>query len=193
MARELSRRRIPTLVAAGALAPRSRPVAWALVSCAGAGELITTRGDARDVVRSALPALGSLHHGLGFIYLPDCDRAGHAQGWMSAAYLQGVAMVDAAVGLLTGFLPDSLVIVLADHGGGGVTAQDHDAPHPVNDAIPLIIAGAGVRRHHTITEPVSLLDVPPTVLDWFDVPVPDVYEGRPLDEAFEPARNEAVA
>jgi predicted AlkP superfamily phosphohydrolase/phosphomutase len=193
LARELSRRRIPTVVAAGAPAPRSRPVAWALVSCAGAQRLIMARGDARDVVRTATPALAALHHGLGFVYLPDCDRAGHAHGWMSAAYHQAVATVDAAVGLLVRFLDDSLIIVVSDHGGGGVVPTDHDLPHPVNDAIPLILAGAGVRRHRLIASPVSLLDVPATVLRWFGVPIPEVYEGRPLDEAFELAVHEAVA
>ena len=75
-------------------------------------------------------------------------------------------------------------IVTADHGGGGVTANEHDEPHPVNDHIPLILAGPGVTRRHQLTRTISLLDVPATVLWWFGVPVPTCYEGRPLSEAF---------
>jgi hypothetical protein len=193
LARELARHRIPTVVAAGILAARSRPVARALVAGAGADRLFTSRGSAVEIVRDAVPALTSLRHGLAFLYLPDCDRAGHAEGWMSAAYVRAVAAVDAAVRLLAGFLDDSLLIVLSDHGGGGVHPTDHDAPHPVNDAIPVILAGASVRRHHTLTAPVSLLDIPATVLEWFGVPVPQCYEGRPLTDAFVTAGAEAVA
>jgi phosphopentomutase len=132
-------------------------------------------------------------HGFTFLYLPDCDKAGHASGWMSAPYVQAVAEVDAAVGMLTHALDDQLLIVLSDHGGGGVMARDHDLPHPVNDRIPLLLAGAGVRRNHTITREVSILDVPATVLRWFGVPVPDCYEGQPLAEAFEQTVKEAAA
>jgi hypothetical protein len=193
LARELARHRIPTVVAAGIPAARSRPVARALVAGAGAAQLLACRGTAVEIVREALPTLAALRRGLGFLYLPDCDRAGHADGWMSASYVRAVAVVDAAVRLLSGFLDDSLVIVLSDHGGGGVHPTDHDAPHPVNDAIPLILAGDGVRRRCTLMQPVSLLDVPATVLDRFDVPVPTCYEGRPLTEAFVPAGAAAVA
>jgi predicted AlkP superfamily pyrophosphatase or phosphodiesterase len=189
LAKELGRMRIPTRVASGALAARSRPITWALTTCAGIDNLVCAGPDAEDVVRAALPNLVA-GHGLTFVYLPDCDRAGHAHGWMSAPYLDAARHVDAAVGLLTAMsalLDDSLLLVLADHGGGGVEPTDHDAPHPLNDRIPLVLAGAGVRRHHLIRGPVSILDVPATVLDWFGLPIPDCYEGRPLLEAFEAA------
>ncbi|MFI5280547.1 MAG: alkaline phosphatase family protein [Gemmatimonadales bacterium] len=186
LGRELARERIPTLVAAGSPAARSRPITWALGACAGVSRLVSSSGSAGDVVRAALPELVR-HDGFAFVYLPDCDRAGHASGWMSPPYLRAAAEVDAAVELLaeqTGILGDGLLVVLADHGGGGVAPTDHDAPHPLNDAIPLMLAGPDVRRCHVITEPVSLLDVPATVLDWFDVPVPACYEGVPLRDAF---------
>jgi hypothetical protein len=186
LGRELARNRVPTLVVAGSPAARSRPITWALGACAGVNRLVSSSGAAGDIVRAGLTEL-SLHDGFAFVYLPDCDRAGHAHGWMSAPYLAAAAEVDRAVAYLaeeTGILEDGLLIVVADHGGGGVTPTDHDAPHPLNDAIPLTLAGAGVRRHHVITRPVSLLDVPATVLDWFDVPVPDCYEGTPLHDAF---------
>jgi arylsulfatase A-like enzyme len=76
------------------------------------------------------------------------------------------------------------MIVLADHGGGGVTEHDHAEAHSVNDRIPLILAGPDVTRHHQLTRSVSLLDVPPTVLWWSGVDVPASYEGRVLSQAF---------
>ena len=183
VARELGRQRVKTIVAAGAPAPRNKPVTWALTTCAGIDKLALSDGGARDVVFSALPHLDE--DGFVFVYLPDCDRAGHAHGWMSGAYLQAAALVDAAIGVLTSRLEDTLLMVMADHGGGGVHPTDHDLPHPTNDHIPVIIAGPTVRRHWTMTAPVSLLDVPPTILHWFGAPVPECYEGRVLHEAFE--------
>src|SRR5207245_197335 len=78
-------------------------------------------------------------------------------------------------------------VVTGDHGGGGVRANEHDEPHPVNDHIPLVVAGPGVTRRHQLTRAISLLDIPATVLWWFGVAVPDGYEGRPLLDAFVPA------
>jgi arylsulfatase A-like enzyme len=128
------------------------------------------------------------------VYLPDCDRAGHAFGWMSAPYLSAASEVDTAIGLLADSATDSLLIVLADHGGGGVHPTEHDEPHPLNDAIPMVLAGPHVRRHRVITEPTSLLDVPPTVLWALNVTIPASYEGTVIHQAFAPARDvEAVA
>lgn len=185
LARELSRSRIPTLVAGGAPAARSRPVTWALTTFAGVDRLVLSSGDARDVVAAAEPSLDQ--GGFAFLYLPDCDRAGHARGWMSAQYMHAASLVDTAIGALTHRLDNTLMIVLADHGGGGVGPNDHDAPHPLNEHIPLIIAGLGARRRHVITRDVSLLDVPATILHWFGVEVPAVYEGTPLHDALEAA------
>jgi len=71
--------------------------------------------------------------------------------------------VDAGVGALVSGSDDTVFIVTADHGGGGVTGTEHDEPHPANDHIPLIVAGPGVTRRHQLTRPISILDVPATI------------------------------
>ncbi len=78
----------------------------------------------------------------------------------------------------------SLLIVMSDHGGGGESTHDHAEPHPVNDHIPLILAGPDVTRRHQLTRQVSLLDIPPTLLWWFGLEIPVCYEGRVLTQAF---------
>ena len=103
---------------------------------------------------------------------------------MSEPYLQAAADVDAGIGRLTAETDDTVFIVTADHGGGGVSATEHHKPHPANDRVPLVVAGPGVSRHRQVTRPVSLLDVPATILWWFGIAVPECYEGRPLTEAF---------
>ena len=118
------------------------------------------------------------------MYLNDCDQAGHAHGWMSTQYRAAAVEVDAAIGVLAELSEHSLLIVMADHGGGGVNTHDHAEPHPANDHIPLILAGPDVTRRHQLTRPVSLLDIPPTLLWWFGLDIPGCYEGRVLSQAF---------
>lgn len=97
------------------------------------------------------------------------------------------------LGALGAWTDDSVFIVTADHGGGGVRSNQHEEPHAVNDHIPLVLAGPGVTRRHQLTRTISILDVPATVLWWFGVPIPEGYEGRPLVEAFVPAPRMAPA
>jgi predicted AlkP superfamily pyrophosphatase or phosphodiesterase len=182
--RELARHGLVTSVITGALARSAGPVAAALAAFAGIGRLVTRGRTARDTALAGRETFERLPPGLLFMYLPDCDRAGHASGWMSPAYLQAAAEVDAAIGLFTGGLDDATLIVVSDHGGGGVEPRDHDAPHPLNDAIPLVFAGRAVRRHRLLADPISLLDVPATILWRLGVPVPEGYEGRPIRDAF---------
>lgn len=182
--RELAARRLPTVVVAGDIAAVEVPVARMLTSVAGVSRFVTTAGPARRVAAAALGRLRFVPDGLVIVYVNDCDRAGHAAGWMSGPYLEAVREVDAAVAQLRACAADSLLLVLADHGGGGVEPRDHDEPHPLNDRIPLILAGPRIRRRHVLRRPVSLLDVPPTLLWFLGLEVPPKYEGRVLFDAF---------
>jgi predicted AlkP superfamily pyrophosphatase or phosphodiesterase len=192
VARVLGRAGISADVVTADLGPAALPIAWALASTAGARRLVAKGSRARETAAATHRLLDQRGERLLFVYFPDCDRAGHAHGWMSDAYLEAAAEVDAGIGVLSTRIDDAVFIVTADHGGGGVTANEHHEPHPVNDHIPLIVAGPGVTRRHQLTRTISLLDVPATVLWWFGVPVPSCYEGRPLAEAFVPAPRPAA-
>ena len=187
VARELGRAGIPSDIVTGELGPAALPIAWSLASTAGVRRLVAKGARARDTAGAVHRLLSQPGEGLLFVYLPDCDRAGHAYGWMSDPYLAAAAEVDAAVGSLARWTDEAVFIVTADHGGGGVRSNEHDEPHPVNDHIPLVVAGPGVTRRHRLTRAISLLDIPATVLWWFGVSVPEGYEGRPLLDAFVPA------
>ena len=184
LARELGRGKIPSEVVASELLPAERAVLWALTKAAGVGRYRSAGFRARDVARAAHTAALAPRSGVTFVYLNDCDEAGHAHGWMSAQYRAAAVEVDAAIGVLAAIAEHSLLIVLSDHGGGGVTTHDHAEPHPINDHIPLVLAGPDVTRHHQLARPVSLLDVPPTLLWSFGLAIPAVYEGRVLSEVF---------
>ena len=184
VARELARIGIPTDVVTSELSAGAHAIASALCSAAGVRAVRATGCRARETAEAAHRLLCDPEERLAFVYLPDCDRAGHAYGWMSAEYLEAAVEVDAAIGLLSRWTDDAVLIVTADHGGGGHHPRSHDEPHPVNDRIPLIVAGPGVTRRHLLTRPVSLLDVPPTVLWLFGAEVPPGYQGRVLNAAF---------
>lgn len=79
-----------------------------------------------------------------------------------------------------GILENTVVIITADH---GEAFGEHDRfghhPYPYDELIkvPLAIAGPGVEST-TVEEQVSLLDIPPTVLDLAGVEAPDAMEGQ---------------
>jgi membrane-anchored protein YejM (alkaline phosphatase superfamily) len=183
LARRLDRAGLESVIVGGELPLAAGAITRALTAAAGISELVLRGQSAREIAAAARARRDRLARGLLMVYLPDCDRAGHADGWMSPAYFTAASEVDRAIADLASSVRDELLIVVSDHGGGGVTAREHDQPHPVNSAIPLVLAGPSVKRG-VITKPVSLLDVPATVLWAFGLDVPSSYEGQPLREAF---------
>jgi predicted AlkP superfamily pyrophosphatase or phosphodiesterase len=152
-----------------------------LLGLASVGSLVTAPLKPRELVRLGERDRLRLEVSLTIVYLNECDRAGHREGWMSRPYLDAAREVDHAVAELIGAVlaqDDALLLVTADHGGGGVVATDHDLPHPVNAAIPMIAAGAHVLPGRGPAG-TSLLDLPPTILRALRVPIPRSYSGRP--------------
>ncbi len=137
-----------------------------------------------DILRGALPGLRARRHGFTLLHWPDADRAGHRHGWMSADYAAAARRMDQSLGELVAQLdplrdPTTLLIALADHGGGGVDPRHHDSAHPLDRTIPIVFAGASVAPG-PLAWPVSLLDVPATVLWALGVQRPESYAGRPV-------------
>lgn len=144
--------------------------------------------NAAEVLRAADASLTTQRRGLILLHWPDADRAGHASGWSSNAYVEAARRLDDTLGSLvrtTKVLrdPATLLIVCADHGGGGVHARGHDSLHPLDQRIPLLLLGAGVRRA-SLGLNCSLLDVPATACWALGFDPPTTYTGRPLCRAF---------
>jgi len=121
------------------------------------------------------------------MHWPDADRAGHAAGWMSDPYARAAQTMDAALGQVMDVLdlddPETLLIAMADHGGGGAVPDHHDSAHPLDRTIPILMAGGQVRPGE-IPQGASLLDVPATILWAMGIPRPSSYAGSPLISAF---------
>jgi predicted AlkP superfamily pyrophosphatase or phosphodiesterase len=119
-----------------------------------------------------------------FVYFASIDVAGHLSGWMSDGYLKQAQTVDALVGQVLDATPDdTTVIIQSDHGGHDTT---HGEDIPEDMTIPWMIAGPGVRPHHALQQPVSLLDTAPTIAHRLGVTAPRAWEGRVVEEAFDP-------
>lgn len=151
---------------------------------------------APEIARAAARTIDEQDTGLLLFHLPDADRAGHDHGWMSPEYGAAARRLDAALGLIVEMAainrdPGTLLIALADHGGGGVDRRNHMSNHPVDTTIPIIVAGAGVCAGdlHAGT---TLLDVPKTVAWALGVRAPASWTGRALTEAFA-VREPAIA
>ena len=142
---------------------------------------------ALDIARAACRELAQPWRGLMVMHWPDADRAGHAAGWMSDPYAEAARTMDVALGQVMDVLdlddPETMLVVMADHGGGGAVPDHHDSAHPLDRTIPLLLAGGQVRPGE-IPQGASLLDVPATILWAMGIPVPASYAGTPLSAVF---------
>lgn len=133
---------------------------------------------------------------LFLVHFADPDVTGHAKGWMSKPYLQAVEAVDRAIGALIqgfkelGLFERTVFIVTADHGGHEKT---HGTTMPEDMTVPWIAAGPGIKANHEISQPVSIMDTPATVLqalgiteyfvEWNSRSVEEIFEKRPVPAA----------
>lgn len=140
-----------------------------------------------EILATATPALREQRRGLILMHWPDADRAGHDSGWMSDPYADAALRMDAALGALVNTVgledPHTLLVALADHGGGGAVPDHHNSDHPLDRTIPVMLAGGAVRPGD-LGAGASLLDVPATICWALGIPRPESYAGRPLEAAF---------
>jgi arylsulfatase A-like enzyme len=143
-----------------------------------------THADADHLIaREAARYLATSRPHFAFVYFGTIDTAGHTFGWMSAAYLQQLAYVDQALGVVLDALPpNARVLVQSDHGG-------HDYTHGTDAAedmtIPWMISGPTIRKGYEMQTEVSLLDTAPTLARILNIPVSAHWEGRCVSEVFE--------
>jgi arylsulfatase A-like enzyme len=121
-----------------------------------------------------------------FVHFSDPDEYGHKSGWMSDAYMKGVAASDRCLGTLldgidaSGLANRTLVIVTADHGGHGKVHSG--SRQEVDREIPWIVRGPGVTKGLVIDQIVSTVDTAATVLSALRLPFPDHMTGAPVHD-----------
>lgn len=106
-----------------------------------------------------------------------------------AAYVRGLAKLDVALAAFldaceaNGVFSNAVVVLCSDHGesfGENGALQHGRSLHDVLLKVPLWIRAPGLPEGKTIDEPVSLVDVLPTVLDLVGLPVPSDSDGISL-------------
>jgi hypothetical protein len=185
--RMLAARGLPTSAFLRTMPMLFRSIAHRIASHVGVEHSNFRGEDAGAILDTARPTLAAQRSGLILLHWPDADRAGHADGWMSDGYAAAARGLDAATGELVRCLdlhdPGTLLIALADHGGGGAVPDHHNSEHPLDTTIPIILAGGAVRRGDLPTGS-SLLDIPATICWALGVPRPDSFGGRALTSGF---------
>jgi hypothetical protein len=123
------------------------------------------------------------------------DAAGHLRGGDSPEYRAAAATADRALArvLARTDLSQDAVIVTSDH--GHTSRGGHGGIEPEVVTVPLIAAGAGIRRGATAID-ARLIDIAPTVAALLGLPAPGHGLGRTLTELVrfdDPARSRRVA
>ncbi|MDY0296538.1 MAG: sulfatase-like hydrolase/transferase [Acidobacteriota bacterium] len=105
-------------------------------------------------------------------------------------YREQVHYMDSQIGLLLkkirehGMMDDAVFLVIGDHGEGlGEYRRHYGHIHylnPVYTRVPLILAGKGIASAPPSADPVSTLDVAPTLLRVAGCPVPEFMDGLSL-------------
>ncbi|HKA87532.1 MAG TPA: alkaline phosphatase family protein [Haliangiales bacterium] len=110
------------------------------------------------------------------------DEAGHAHGAASRAYRDAAAQADRDLGEIVAALDleRDAVLVTADH--GHTDAGGHGGVEPEVMAVPLVLAGAGIRPGARIDD-AALVDLAPTAAALLGVASPGHALGRTLVEA----------
>ncbi len=177
--------RIPTLF---------MPVARGFATVLGVSETRFAGDTCADIVGDALGVLDRQDSGVVLLHLPDADRAGHEFGWMSPEYALAAGRMDNALARLLRVIdltdPAELVIVCADHGGGGARRTAHDSAHAHDTTVPVVLAGGDVIPGD-LGPDVTFADIPATVVWSLGLPIPTSYAGQPLAHAFQ--RSELAA
>lgn len=138
---------------------------------------------------------------LMFLVLDEVDNAGHARGWFTRSYYRALQRADRKVGEIygalrrNGMLDDTLVLVVADHGGGTSTAikaayRSRSHSHGGKQAGTVFFAASGrTVAGGSREQPLSgghTRDVAATILSAFGDERP-IGDSRPLAGMFRPA------
>ncbi len=132
---------------------------------------------ARAVFEASEKLIQTLAPDFCFTYVGWPDDQGHATGWMSGEYLEAV---DGSLRLVERLIQHTereyVTILIADHGG-------HDRDHGIlideDMTIPVVLRGEGIAPRR-LDEPVSILDIAPTVVRLLGCEPAAEWEGRSL-------------
>ncbi len=103
-------------------------------------------------------------------------------------YLAAINSLDYNVGRLVKTLKDkgiyenTVIVYTSDHGCHFKTRNSEykRSCHDSSIHTPLVFGGGAIKKQQVVDSLVSLIDIPPTLLDLADIPVPESYSGNIL-------------
>lgn len=143
-------------------------------------------GDAA-VTKAVVPYINEKKPTFLFVHLHDVDSVGHAAGHDTPEYYQVVEQTDVHVGEIlkaireAGIEKNTVILFTADHGG---IQKGHGSISMQEMQVPWIISGPGIRKNHPLTQSIMAFDMAATIARLFNIKQPQVWIGRPVDEAF---------
>ena len=131
-----------------------------------------------EIAEAAARCLGE-QTGFAFVYFGYTDIAGHNSGWMSDPYLQAIANADKGVGQVLSVLDRrrTAIILTSDHGGHERT---HGTEMAEDMTIPWATCAPGIPAGYEIDEQIEIIDNPPTIAAYLDLPPPEEWAGKPV-------------
>ena len=119
---------------------------------------------------------------------PDLAALGGSAHQHMAGYLGMIKRLDEALGRLVDalisldMLDDTIILFTSDHGCHFKTrnAEYKRSPHDASTRVPTMLHGGPFSSGGRLQQMVSLLDLPPTLLDAAGIPVPAQMQGRSL-------------
>ncbi len=119
---------------------------------------------------------------------PDLQALGGSSAQQLGGYFGMVKRLDEALGRLQDALKslsltdDTVLMFTSDHGNHFKTrnAAYKRSCHESSVRVPTAICGPGFHGGRRLDELVSVIDLPPTLLDSAGIPIPDTMEGRSI-------------
>jgi tetratricopeptide (TPR) repeat protein len=175
--------------------PRLETAARILAECASVHACATAvmQLEPWDFMAVYYDAIDHFSHGFMRYHPPRQDHIAERDFDLYSGVVEaGYRFHDMMLGVLRKLAgPDATVILISDHGFHSDHLRPARIPHePAGPAVEhspygiFVMAGPGVREDERIYG-ASLLDIAPTILTLFDLPVGEDVDGKPLVQCFE--------
>ncbi|SFK96088.1 Type I phosphodiesterase / nucleotide pyrophosphatase [Paenibacillus sp. 1_12] len=120
---------------------------------------------------------------LMYIDLDWPDAMGHRYGFNTPEQIRGIEETDAHTGIIldaiqaAGIGEDSLLIIVTDHGGGGIHPQEHGSDHPLDKTIFWGCIGPGIQTGAAL-EGFTIMDTAAVVAHALGLQAPKAWDAK---------------
>ncbi len=129
-------------------------------------------------------AILSLPH-LLVVHLPEAGRVGAAKGWNSKEYREALRAVDHAMASVLELYKEKGLAKRTTMFVTSLSADGRGGSEQVSPVVPWIASGVGIKRGHTIHQPVSIIDTGATVMRTLGLETHTEWESHVVEEIFQ--------